>query len=401
MASATPASGGAPLHVLLTGDCVGGVWTYLLDLAGGLSAAGIRTTLAVLGPKPPSSTCKEARRIPGLTLIPTGLGLDWTAADRHEVIGAAGALSWLARDVGADLVHLHSAAYAGLASFHAPVVVGCHSCVSTWWTATHGSSLPPDLAWRAVLMSHGIAAADDAIAPSRAFARATAAAYGLRVEPTVVLNGRAHASALHPEIKIRHFLGSQCEGGEAGTSVPTIDEVAAFTAGRLWDVGKNLLALDAAAPRAGLPILAAGDLAGPNGAAVTLPNLRCLGRLSAAEIAACLAARPIFVSSALYEPFGLAVLEAAAAGCPLVLSDIPTFRELWDGAAVFVDPRDPDAIAAALRRLAGSADERKALSTRAAARADSYGVDRMVAGTLAVYRRVLRADRCPDQSLVA
>ena len=40
--------------------------------------------------------------------------------------------------------------------------------------------------------------------------------------------------------------------------------------------------------------------------------------------------------TALYEPFGLAVLEAAQAGCALVLSDIPTFRELWDGAALFV-----------------------------------------------------------------
>ena len=39
-----------------------------------------------------------------------------------------------------------------------------------------------------------------------------------------------------------------------------------------------------------------------------------------------------------YEPFGLAVLEAAQAGCALVLSDIPTFRELWDGAAMFVPP---------------------------------------------------------------
>ncbi len=50
--------------------------------------------------------------------------------------------------------------------------------------------------------------------------------------------------------------------------------------------------------------------------------------------------RPIFVSTSLYEPFGLAVLEAAQAGCPLVLSDIATFRELWDGAAIFFPPGD-------------------------------------------------------------
>ena len=51
---------------------------------------------------------------------------------------------------------------------------------------------------------------------------------------------------------------------------------------------------------------------------------------------AILPTRPIFVSVSRYEPFGLAVLEAAHAGCALVLSDIPTFRELWQGAASFV-----------------------------------------------------------------
>ncbi len=63
---------------------------------------------------------------------------------------------------------------------------------------------------------------------------------------------------------------------------------------------------------------------------------------------AWLARSPIFASAALYEPFGLAVLEAAQAGCALVLSDIPTFRELWDGAALFVPADDAAAFAAAL-----------------------------------------------------
>ena len=48
----------------------------------------------------------------------------------------------------------------------------------------------------------------------------------------------------------------------------------------------------------------------------------------------------IFVSSSVYEPFGLAVLEAAGSGAALVLSDIPTFRELWDEAALFAPPGD-------------------------------------------------------------
>ncbi len=57
----------------------------------------------------------------------------------------------------------------------------------------------------------------------------------------------------------------------------------------------------------------------------------------------------VFASCARYEPFGLAVLEAAQAGMALVLSDIPSLREIWDGAAMFADPRDAAGFAAALR----------------------------------------------------
>ena len=69
-----------------------------------------------------------------------------------------------------------------------------------------------------------------------------------------------------------------------------------------------------------------------------------------------LGARPIFVSVARYEPFGLAVLEAAQAGCALVLSDIPTFRELWGGAALFVPANDDRALVSHVERLANEPD---------------------------------------------
>ena len=64
-----------------------------------------------------------------------------------------------------------------------------------------------------------------------------------------------------------------------------------------------------------------------------------------------------------YEPFGLAVLEAAQAGCALVLSDIPTFRELWNGAAQFVPPGDDAA------RSPCAIDALRATPTRAPPRA--------------------------------
>jgi glycosyltransferase involved in cell wall biosynthesis len=70
------------------------------------------------------------------------------------------------------------------------------------------------------------------------------------------------------------------------------------------------------------------------------PNVRWLGALPPAEINLWHAQAAIFVAPSRYEPFGLAALEASLAGCALVLGDIPTLRELWTGAALFVPPDD-------------------------------------------------------------
>ncbi len=113
-------------------------------------------------------------------------------------------------------------------------------------------------------------------------------------------------------------------------------DIAVLTAGRLWDEGKNVAALDRAAVHLPFNICAAGPVQGPNGAAIELTRLDWLGTLEPLALHEVMARTQVFASTALYEPFGLAVLEAAQAGCALVLSDIPTFRELWDGAALFV-----------------------------------------------------------------
>jgi glycosyltransferase involved in cell wall biosynthesis len=103
-----------------------------------------------------------------------------------------------------------------------------------------------------------------------------------------------------------------------------------------------------------------------------------------------MAQRPVFVSAALYEPFGLAVLEAAQAGCALVLSDIPTFRELWGEAALFVPARDDRAFAEAIRGLLDDEDRRAALGRAARQRSRRYAAAAMARGMLALYARHAR-----------
>src|SRR5207248_1112890 len=96
--------------------------------------------------------------------------------------------------------------------------------------------------------------------------------------------------------------------------------------------------------------------------------------------------RPVFASAALYEPFGLAVLEAASAGCALVLSDIPTFRELWEGAATFVDPMDAEGFACAIEDLIGDTAFRVERGSKARATARRYTPERMANHMAAIYR---------------
>jgi glycosyltransferase involved in cell wall biosynthesis len=352
----------------MTADAVGGVWSYALDLARGLAPHGVETVLAVLGPAPDADQAAAARSVPGLRLLPTGLPLDWLAVDDGAVRAAAAALAALAAESGAELVHLSSPALAAEACFSMPVVAACHSCVATWWQAVRGGPMPAAFVWRTGLVGHGLRAADALVAPSAAFAQATARAYGLARPPAVVHNGRA-----------------------APPAAPTRRAaVFAFTAGRLWDDGKDVATLDRAAAALAIPVLAAGPVEGPDGTRVAPRHLRPLGRLDEGAIRRWLAAAPIFVSTARYEPFGLAVLEAAQAGCALVLADIPTFRELWDGAAEFVPPGDAAAVAAAVARAAGDAAHRAALGAASRARSRRYTAEAMAAGVLEVHRAALR-----------
>lgn len=357
-----------PRRLLMTADAVGGVWTYALDLARGLAEQGVATALAVLGPPPDAARRRAAEAIPDLVLIQTGLPLDWTAARPCEVEAAGRAVAGLADELGADLVHLNSPALAASARFSAPVVAACHSCVATWWASCRSGPLPSDLAWRAALHGAGLHAADAVIAPSRAFARATADAYALPAPPRAIHNGRPSLPHPRPD---------------------QATEALVLTAGRLWDEGKNVQVLDRAASALPWPVVALGALAGPNGAAIQLTRCRTPGPVGAEDMAAWLARAAVYASPARYEPFGLSVLEAAQAGCALVLSDIPTFRELWDGAALFVPSDDDGALAATLTQVLEDPGEHRRLSRAARARAGRFGAEAMVAGTLAVYREAL------------
>lgn len=352
------------IRLLMTTDAVGGVWTYSLDLARGLAPMGVRTSLVVLGPAPKPDQRLEAEAVPGLELIETGLPLDWTAPELADIREAGAVVRGLARGASADLIHLNSPSLAYDGGFCAPVIGACHSCLATWWSEVRDGPMPHDFRWRSSALWQGLINCDITVAPTAAFAEATARAYEIP-RPFVVHNGRL-----------------------APAFAPAPRERMVFTAGRLWDDGKNIGLVDAAAARIDAPVYAAGPLESPTGERRGLAHARPLGRLSTEEVGRWMSRAGVFATGALYEPFGLTVLEAAQAGCPLVLSDIPTFRELWDGAALFVPADDPDAMAAAMQRLLDEREEAARLAWAAKSRAARYSVQAMAEGVRDVYRLV-------------
>jgi glycosyltransferase involved in cell wall biosynthesis len=353
------------VRLMLVTDAVGGVWTYSLDLARALRELDVEAFLVVTGPPPSAEQRNEAS---GFNLIDTGFPLDWTAR-RPDLIRRAGCgLAELAANKGADLVQVNSAALLADCEFDQPVVALQHSCVASWWATVKGTPLPADFGWRRDLIECGLNRAGAVVAPSAAFAALTARTYALTRPIHAVHNGRRALA-----MKRR----------------PMEDYV--FTAGRLWDEGKNLRTLDDAAARLSVKVEAAGPLRGPNGAEASFENLRCLGELNPAGIAERLAARPIFASAALYEPFGLSVLEAAQAGCALVLSDIPTFRELWSGCATFVPANDAEALAEAIEDLLANPARRTDIGIAARMHALRYTPDLMTQRMVQIYEHLLPA----------
>lgn len=360
----------ASIRLLMTVDAVGGVWQYATELASALAPFGVETLLAVLGPAPTDQQRHAVVQLDGVRLVETGLPLDWLS-DEASTRAAAAEVAALARREQVDLVHLNSPALAAVPGIPVPTVGVVHGCLATWWDAARGGQpLEPAFQWHRDLMAQGLRACDRVIAPSASFAQSVRRVFALPTLPDVVHNGRAMI---------------------ASSSVGPISNIA-LTAGRLWDEVKNLRTLDAVAAQLSVPFDAAGDTLAPHGEVAQAAYLRLLGQLDGAALAARLAERPVFVSAATFEPFGLAVLEAAGAHCALVLSDIPTFRELWDGAAVFVDPLDETAFAEAIEGILSAPDRREALGQAAHERAQLYTPDRM-ASKMARHYRDLLAER--------
>ncbi len=370
----TEVRGDTPLRVLMTADAVGGVWQYALDLSSSFRQRGLHVTIAAMGPEPgPEQVAMAKSR--GIDVISSSYALEWMDDPWRDVDAAGSWLLELERRLQPDVVHLNGYCHAHL-PWQAPAIVVAHSCVCSWWRSVHATAAPSRYAEYRARVTRGLTSARIVVAPSGAMLAAVVDEYGpVFADGRVIPNGRIFMRA---------------DEDDAIRSKARF----VFAAGRLWDEAKNMAGLCEAAASVGWPVYVAGDARPPNrGAGVparSLPHLICLGRLPSTELHAWYEDAAIYAMPARYEPFGLSVLDAAAAGCALVLGDIGSLREHWTGAAVFVPPGDSAALAAAIRRLIVDDTERENLGRRARVRARSFDIERTADQYLRAYADVRR-----------
>jgi glycosyltransferase involved in cell wall biosynthesis len=113
-------------------------------------------------------------------------------------------------------------------------------------------------------------------------------------------------------------------------------------------------------------------------------RVRFLGYVPDEELPALLHGALAFVFPSLYEGFGMPVLEAMAAGVPVLTSNTSSLPEIAGDAALLVDPTDTAAIAGGLARLAGEPALRAELHRKGLARAAAFTWERCAEETLRV-----------------
>ena len=339
--------------VLMTADTVGGVWTYAVELIRAFQEYGIQVLLATMGRPISDAQRDDLREIENVELAESTYRLEWMDDQWADVSAAGKWLLRLEREFEPDIVHLNGYAHGALPWVAPKIVVG-HSCVLSWWRGVKGESAPE--LWRTYRehVQSGLRAADLVIAPTGAMLNCLVENYGDFAAGRIIPNGR-RLDLFEPQPKENFIL----------------------SAGRLWDEAKNVRAVCACSFNLPWGVSIAGETEFQDAGSFDPrenKNIRIRGRLSERAMLSEMARASIFAHPAKYEPFGLCVLEAALSGCALVLGDVPSLRENWSGAAIFVDPDDYEQLQDALLRLINDPAERESLARAARERAWQFDI---------------------------
>jgi len=349
------------VHVLITADTLGGVWTYTRELVCGLLGRGHQVTLVSFGRRPTPAQSFWLSQ-PHFHHYPTDFPLEWMQHAQQGVTESVSYLQEIIYECQPDLLHFSQFCYGALKS-DIPKIVVAHSDVLSWWHAVYGSEPPEShwLQWYRNQVSAGLEGADVVVAPSQWMLDTIGEHYGRFPNSRVIHNGR------NPEI----FRPAEhkTEG--------------VLSVGRLWDEGKQVSLL--LARNHPVPIKIVGSLEHPEGIRSHYPvqiqdsgRWTFCGEQDEIQLSELYAVSAAYAATSRYEPFGLAPVEAALSQCALIANDIPVFQELWQDAAFYFRRNDPDDLASAIAALTADTGLRADYSQRAYARARSCFTAKMM-----------------------
>jgi glycogen synthase len=356
------------MHVLMTADTVGGVWTYTHELVRGLLRRGHRVTLVSFGGAPSAGQTAWLEDLENLDFHATDYRLEWMQDSAADISASAAWLQQLIKDVRPDLLHFNQYAYGAIPT-SLPKLIVAHSDVVSWWINARNEE-PPDnpwLRWYRGLVNEGLRSADMVIAPSQWMLDSLKTYYATPNQTQVIYNARDAA---------------------AFRSVPKQNCV--LTVGRLWDEAKQVTLLEKRTYS--VPVYVAGSESHPESLGAEIGQLRSgrevsfLGPMSSDQLRDLYAKAAIYAGTSRYEPFGLAPLEAALSSCALLLNDIPSFREIWGDAVCYFERNSAESLAAEVHRLVTNPELRERYGARALERARTlFNPDRMLNSYEQVY----------------
>jgi len=335
------------MHLLITSDTVGGVWTYTQELVTGLACAGHRVTLVSFGKLPAPHQTAWMQTLPGVDYRPTEYRLEWMEVAERDIEESRHYLQLLVEEVQPDVLHLSQYCYGDI-PVDVPKVVVAHSDVVSWWVAVHGTE-PDETPWIRRYRRHvtnGLRGADVVVAPSQWMLNAVAAHYFQPAHSAVIHNGRTPV-LFDPEIPKEEFV---------------------LSVGRIWDAAKNVQLLLKAPQNARVSVVGWEQEPGRERKEALLSgreNVELLGPKSQLELQDLYSRAAVYAATSRYEPFGLSPLEAAFSRCALVMNDNPVFHELWGDAAIYFRKDDPDDLARALEAVRGNPGLRQEYGARA------------------------------------
>ena len=352
-------------RVLMTGDASGEPWQMIVELARALRDAGVEVHLATMGQPLSAGDHRRLAASPGIRLHESSFKLDWMAEPWRDIVRAGEWLLRLEDRVGPEVVHLNHPVYGAL-PWRNPAVAAVHGCLLSRWLAVKGEAAPAGWDPYRRAMASGLRGARAVAAPSQSLLRGLGLFYGSFAPGRVIPYGRDPAEF------------------PPGPKQPVVLCIAG-----LHDEAVDVAGLHEVAPDLSWPVYVAGETSLPAGGRLPAGGAMFLGWLSPEERRSWLSRASLFVLPAVYEPFGIPVLDAAWSGCALVLGDIPSLSEVWGDAAVYAAPGDRHALRHAVRRLIQNAPLRRRLGERARERAREFTLRRMVDGYLDLYREVL------------